>query len=111
MPIEHSSGGTIITGDAIDYFALCVHKGAVGLEINGIKVSRGPVRWKQYRDHYQIPKLSAKTGKPIKGQANKHDVYRWLCAKVAELRPQQTHISTDPATGREVVEVEGREVN
>lgn len=111
MPIEHTAGGTVVTGDSINFLQLAAQRGAVGLECKGIKMRRGPVLWKALRDHYQIPKLSPKTGKPVKGKADKHDVYRWLCAKVEELRPQQAHVSKDPATGRNIVEVGGEEVN
>ncbi len=92
MPIEHSDGGTIITGDSINFFQLAAQRGAVSLELQGLRRSRGGLLWKQLRDHYNIPKLSAKTGKPVKGKAQAIDVYNWLDAKVNELRPQQQHI-------------------
>jgi uncharacterized protein (DUF2342 family) len=80
MPIEHfGRGGIVITGDSIQYAQLCAQKGAVGLELKGIKLHRGPVLWKRLRDHYGI-------------QGGKRDVYNWLCTKVEELRPVQEHI-------------------
>ena len=104
MPIEHwGEGGTTLTGDSIDFFRLCAQRGAVGLELKGIKMNRGPVLWRQLRDHYQIPGTGTR-------KASHQQVYDWLCAKVEELRLQQAHISIDPVTGRKVVEVEGKEV-
>jgi hypothetical protein len=79
MPITHHRSCTVITGDSIEYAKLCAQKGAVGLELKGIKLHRGPVLWKRLRDHYSI-------------QGGKQAVYDWLCAKVEALRPQQEHI-------------------
>lgn len=79
MPIKHSRGGALITGDSISYFALCAQKGAVGLELKGIRMTRGPVVWKRVKAAHGIP-------------GGKQQVYDWLCAKVDELRPQQEHI-------------------
>lgn len=105
MPITHNPGGsTTLTGDSIDYFQLCTIKGAVGLELKGMKMSRGPVVWKRAREMYNIPKPKGR------GKANKQEVYDWLCAKVKELQAVQEHVSTDPVTGREVREVGGQEV-
>lgn len=116
MPIEHGKGGTMLTGDSISFFQLAAQRGAVKLELVGIKVRRGPVLWRQLRDHYQIPG----TGKR---KATHQQVYDWLDAKVTEMRAQQTHISTEHHTDdnsethkcdarcRTIVEVEGREVN
>lgn len=101
MPIEHSRGSTVITGDSINYFQLCVQKTAVDLECRGMKMSRGRVVWKRLRDHYQIPGKSRR-------RANKHDVLAWLEAKVAELRPQQEHVHEE--AGRKVRTVAGIEV-
>lgn len=111
MPIEHFGGGTTISGDSISYLQLVAQRGAVGLELKGMRVSRGPVLWKRLRDYYQIPKRSAKTGKPVAGKANAQDVYNWLDARVQELRPQQMHVTKDPVTGREIREVNGREIS
>jgi len=95
MPIEHSPGGTVFTGDSISFFRLCSLKGMVGLECKGIKMHRGPVVWKQIAREFGI-------------KGNRDAVLAWLEAKVAELRPQQEHITTD-SLGRKVHEVEGRE--
>lgn len=102
MPIEHSNGGTTITGDSINFFQLAARKGVVGLELKGIRMHRGPVLWKQMRELYKIPG----TGKR---QASHQQVYDWMCAKVEELRAQQEHIVTE--NGRTIREVEGREVS
>lgn len=102
MPIEHSEhGGQTVTGDSIDYLMLCAQKGAVGLELKGIKVSRGPVLWKRCREYYKIPG----TGKR---NATHQQVYDWLCAKVKELQRQQEHIHKEG--GREIRTVGGQEV-
>lgn len=96
MPIEHGKGATILTGDSIQFFRLASLKGAVGLEIRGIRTSRG-------RSACAI----AKEEFGIKGSRQK--VYDWLCAKVEELRPQQEHRTVEG--DRVVREVEGQEVN
>lgn len=108
MPITHSNGGTTLTGDSIHFFQLAAQRGAVGLELKGIRMSRGPVLWKRLRDHYGIPKVSKTTGKPVKGTANAQDVYDWLCAKVDELRPVQEHVEV--IDGQEVRTVGGKRV-
>lgn len=91
MPIEHHPhGGTTVTGESINFFALGAQLGAAKLEANGIKMHRrGPALWKTYRDHYQIPG----TGKK---QATEAEVIAWMQAKVDELRPQQKHIVEKP---------------
>lgn len=102
MPIEHGThGGTVITGDSLNYFALCAQRGAVGLELKGIRMSRGPVLWKRLRDHYGIKGKGSR-------MANKQQVYDWLCAKVEELRPLQEHRTVQ--NGRIIREVGGEEV-
>lgn len=102
MPIEHSKhGGTTITGDSIDFFALAAQRGAVGLELKGIRMTRGPVLWKRLREHYNIPG----TGKR---KATHQQVYDWLDAKVKELAPQQEHIVEEG--GRRKREVGGVEL-
>jgi len=95
MPIEHGKGGTTITGDSIDFLQLCAIRGAVGLEIKGLK-RRG-------RSAYAI----AKETYGLKG--NRDAVYAWLCARVDELRPLQEHRTVEG--GREIREVEGKDVN
>lgn len=83
MPIEHHEGGsTSITGESITFLQLVAQKGAVGLELKGIRMSRGPVLWKQLKTYYGI-------------QGGKKEVYAWLCAKVEELRPLQEHVMPD----------------
>lgn len=91
MPIEHHAhGGTTMTGESIDFFALGAQLGAAKLEAKGIKMHRrGPALWKYYRDHYQIPG----TGKK---RASEAQVIAWMQAKVDELRPQQRHITHLP---------------
>jgi hypothetical protein len=92
MPITHiAGGGTVITGDSIRYYRLCVLKSAVGLELKGIMVRRGPVVWKQAKREFGL------TG-------NRQAVYDWLCAKVTELQAQQEHIEdgTRTVAGEEV---------
>lgn len=85
MPIQHNEGGsTTITGDSISFFQLAARKGAVSLEMQGMK-RRGEPAWKICRDAYSIPG----TGKR---RASMQQVYDWLCAKVEELRPQQQHV-------------------
>ena len=97
MPIEHlKSGGTTLTGDSIDFFRLAAMRGAVGLELKGIQMRRGPKVWKQAAREYGI-------------KGNAAAVYAWLDAKVNELRAQQEHISTAD-DGRIVREVGGIEV-
>ena len=97
MPIIHNaSGSTTLTGDAIDYYRLCVMKGAVGLECKGMKARRGPVVWKQAAREFQI-------------KGNKQAVYDWLCREVERQQAKQEHISEE--AGRTVREVEGKEVN
>ena len=83
MPITHTTGATIITGDRLDDFALCAKRGAVGLEMKGIKMRRGPVLWKQYAKHYNIPASGKRKSPTIQ------EVYDWLTARVNEL---QEHI-------------------
>jgi hypothetical protein len=95
MPIGHTKGGTVVTGDSLDYFRLCVQKGAVGLELKGIKMTRGPVVWKRVAAEYGI-------------KGNKQKVYDWLCAKVLELQKVQEHVVEED--GREKRLVEGKEV-
>lgn len=79
MPIEHSSGGTTLTGDSIEYFRLCTMMSAVGLEMKGIRMCRGLVVWKRAARDYGI-------------KGNRVAVYAWLCAKVKELQQQQEHV-------------------
>ncbi len=95
MPIEHHDSCTVFTGDSINYYQLCAQRTAVGLELKGIKLHRGPVLWKRLAKHYGI-------------RGNKHAVYDWLVAKVEELKPQQEHIVTEH--GRVVREVGGVEI-
>lgn len=103
MPIEHSAGGTVITGDSINFLALVAQRGAAELEQKGIKMHRrGPALWKVYREHYKIPG----TGKR---QATQQQVIDWLNKKVEELKAQQEHVVTE--NGRTIREVEGRELN
>lgn len=94
MPIEHwGHGGLTITGESIHYAQLIAQRATLKFELTtGLRMHRGPVLWRRLRDHYGIPKLSKRTGKPIKGKANKMDVYLWLCAKVEELGPKQLHV-------------------
>lgn len=73
----------------------CSFKGAVKLEMVGIKMRRGQTIWKQAAREYGI-------------KGNREKVYKWLCAKVEEMRPLQEHVST--VNGREIREVEGKEV-
>ena len=80
MPITHTTGGTIYTGDSIPYFQAVVQRSAVGLELKGLPVRRGRKVWTRLADHYGI--------RPRTAQA----VYDWLDAKVKELAPQQEHI-------------------
>lgn len=95
MPIEHKHGGTIITGDSLDFFRMCQLKGAVGLELKGIKLRRGPVLWKMVKKEFRI-------------SGGKQGVYDWLCAKVDELKAQQEHRIEEG--GRVKREVGGQEV-
>ena len=95
MPIEHTKGGTILTGDSIDYFRLCAMTSAVGLEVQGIRVTRGPVAWKRAARDYGL-------------KGNKLAVYVQLCALRDKLQAQQEHISIE--NGRTVREVGGSEV-
>lgn len=100
-PIEHTKGATTITGDSIDFFRLATLKGAVGLEMKGIKVHRGPVVWKQVAREFGI-----------KGNLNslttRQAVYDWLCARVEELAQQQEHRTE--VNGHVKREVGGEEV-
>lgn len=95
MPIEHGRGGTTLTGDSIEFFRLCQLRGAVGLELKGIKMTRGPVVWKRAAKEFGI-------------KGNKQAVYNWLDAKVQELRAQQEHVTVED--GRVKREVGGQEV-
>jgi hypothetical protein len=95
MPIEHTKGGTVITGDSIDFFRLAALKGAVSLEMHGVKMRRGPVLWKQVAREFGV-------------KGNKAAVYRWLCNRVEELRAQQEHRVEED--GRLKREVGGKEV-
>lgn len=93
MPIEHiKSGGTVITGESMDYFRICLLASAVKIEMAGLKVRRGPVVWKQAAREFGI-------------KGNREAVYKWLLAKREELRPLQEHI----VDGQRLVE--GRPVN
>ncbi len=86
MPIEHTDGGVIFTGDSIDFFKLCTQRAAVDLELRGIKVYRSRIAlWRALRDHYKIP------GKG-KRKATRWDVLKWLNDEVERLRPLQEHI-------------------
>jgi hypothetical protein len=80
MPIElFGNGGASITGDSINFYRLCTLRSAVGLEMHGIKVRRGPVVWKMVKKEFGL-------------KGNKAAVYAWLCAKVAEESPKQERI-------------------
>jgi uncharacterized protein (DUF2342 family) len=85
MPIEHGKGGTTLTGDSIEFYRIAAMRSAVGLECQGIKLHRGPVLWKRVAKEFGI-------------KGNKFAVYRWLCAKVELLAPQQMHIEDGKAT-------------
>ena len=76
--ITHSKGATTFTGNSVEYFRFCTLKSAVGLELKGLKVRRGPVIWKQVKAEFHLV-------------GNKEAVYKWLCNKVDELAPQQEH--------------------
>ena len=81
MPIQHMPGGTtMITGDSITFAQLVAQRGAVYLELQGLRVRRGRKLWPALADRYQIRPRTAKA------------VFEWLEAKVAELRPQQEHV-------------------
>lgn len=41
MPVEHHEGGTLITGKEIDSYRICALRGALKLEIAGMR-RRGP---------------------------------------------------------------------
>jgi hypothetical protein len=88
MPIKHTHGATVITGDSLVYARLCTLRGAVGLELKGLRVRRGPVVWRQVAREFHLP------------HPTKQRVYDWLDAKVKELAPQQEHID---ASGRRFV--------
>jgi len=97
MPIEHNkSGSTTLTGDSIDFFRLAMLKSAVGLELKGIRVTRGPVVWKRVKNEFN---LKAKT---------KKEVYQWLCAEVERLKALQEHVVHED--GRVKREVGGKEI-
>lgn len=96
MPIEHTTGATTLTGDSIDFFRLASMKAAVGLELKGIKMTRGPVIWKRAAKEFGITPCT------------KAAVYAWLCARVEELKAQQEHIAIED--GRQVRRVGGVEV-
>lgn len=97
MPIEHHNGGTTLTGDSIEFFRLLQFRGAVGLELKGIRMTRGPVIWKRAAREFGI-------------KGNKQAVYAWLDAKVKELAAQQEHVTVSVTGGRVVREVGGQEV-
>jgi hypothetical protein len=79
MPIHHHEGGaTTLTGDSIQFFRLCALKGAVHLELKGIKIRRGPVIWRAVKQEFNLA-------------GNREAVYQWLCAEVDRLRPLQQH--------------------
>lgn len=83
MPIiHHKGGGTTITDEAMVYYRMCVLRSAVGLEMSGLKVRRGPVVWKQVAKEFNI-------------KGNKAAVYQWLCETVDDLRPLQEHIGPE----------------
>jgi len=82
MPIEHGKGGTTLTGDSIEFLRLGTIARGIGLEIKGIRMTRG-------RSCYAI----AKKELGIKGSRQK--VYDQLMARVAELRAQQEHRHTN----------------
>ena len=86
MPIEHGKGHTMVTGDSIDFLQLAALKGAVSLELQGLK-RRGRPAWCIAKEHFNI-------------KGNKQKVYEWLCAKVDELRPLQEHVTEE---GRRIV--------
>jgi hypothetical protein len=96
MPITHQQGSTTLTGDSIEFFRLASLRAAVGLELKGLKMTRGPVVWKRAADAYGITPRT------------KQAVYDWLCAKVTELRAQQEHVET--VDGRTVRTVGGEDV-
>jgi len=78
MPIHHGKGGTSFTGDSVQYFRICTLKSAVGLELHGIKVRRGPVVWRAVKREFSI-------------SGGKQEVYAFLCAEVERLQPLQEH--------------------
>lgn len=96
MPIEHHESATTLTGDSIEFYRMAALRSAVGLEMKGIKIRRGPVVWKQAAREFNI-------------KGNRAAVYAWLDAKVKELAAQQEHVTTLP-NGRVIREVGGREV-
>lgn len=93
MPIHHHKGGTTLTGDAVSFYRLAAMRSAVGLEMKGIKIRRGPVVWKQAAREYGI-------------KGNRQAVYTWLCQEVERLRPLQEHIDDDGTrtVGGEIVQ-------
>ncbi len=96
MPIEHKSGATVLTGDSIDFYVLASLKGAVGLELKGMRMSRGRSACAVAKERYGL-------------KGNKQKVYDQLCTMVEEQRKVQEHRTVE--NGREIREVEGKEVN
>lgn len=91
MSITHLAGGsTVITGDSIDYFRLCTLKSAIGLEMLGLKVRRGPVIWKRVAAEFSI-------------SGNKQAVYTRVCQMVQALQPLQEHIVEEGGRRRRFV--------
>lgn len=79
MPIHHHKGGTTLTGDSVSFFRLAAMRSAVGLELKGLRVRRGPVVWKQAAREFGI-------------KGNKQAVYDELTRMVEEQRVQQEHV-------------------
>ncbi len=95
MPIEHKTGATVLTGDSIDFFQLAALKGAVSLEVRGMK-RRGTPAWRIAKEKYNL-------------KGNKLAVFEQLCDMVDDLREKQEHVTVE--NGRTVREVGGQEVN
>ena len=97
MPITHMPGGsTIITGDSIDYFQLCILKTALHAEAKGMRLTRIRVPIKAWCARLGV---TPATRAALTAAVEK---------KIEELKPQQEHIVEEG--GRQVRTVGGVEV-
>jgi hypothetical protein len=52
--IKHTGVATIITGTHIEFFRMCTLRGALSLEIKGIKMSRGVSAYASIKKQYNL---------------------------------------------------------
>lgn len=82
MTIEiYKDGGMSITGDSVDFYRMAALKGALSLELKGLK-RRGPSAFSMVKREYGL-------------KGNKQKVYEQFCKLVEEASAKQVRVQKD----------------